>query len=1030
MTPRSRVFSVPPGAPFLPTLAEALLSGALLRGRPLDSPDWADAIVYLPTRRAARAFAEVLNECGGGRAQLLPRIIPLGDADEAEFELAAASTEPVFEAAEALAPPIPPVERRLILARLIQRWAAEVDGGRLPLEPETPFRVPAGPADALSLAGDLEKLMDALTLEDVPWDDLATAVEIEFSHYFELTLKFVRIAAENWPKILEARGASDPGKRRNALISAEARRLRTEKPATPIIAAGSTGSIPSTAALLAAIAGLPNGAVVLPGLDLDLDEAGWQAIGDGRRSEGHPAPAHPQAMMRRLVTEYLAVTRSEVEVLGDASPRMQARGRLLSEALRPAETTEAWATMEPQARATLAEAGLDGVTLVDAADERDEALAIAIALRETLEAPGRTAALVTPDRSLAARVCAELARWKLEVEDSAGTPLADTSIGRLARLAADAAALDFHPARVLALLAHPLLRLGRRREEVERAAAALEIGVLRGPAPAAGLTGLREALGARRAEERRHVPRPRRRLTDQDWDLAADLLRRLAEAFADFTPAAAGQAELDLVGLSGAHRRTVGALRDPGDGELDDEGASQALEGLFDELDAADAGGFQGRFLDYPAFFASLARQRVVPPPARGRARVKILGLLEARLLSADRIVLGGLDEGVWPPRVETDAFLNRAMRAKVGLSAPEQRIGQTAHDFVQLLGAPDVVITRAQKRDGAPMVPSRFLQRLKALSGEAAWGKAAAAGEHYRRLARLLDQPPLAEPLRRPAPKVEPARFPRTLSVTEIETLVRDPYSIFARHVLKLEGLDPVAMAPTAAERGTIIHDILARFAKANPKALSTDAAAELLQHGQNAFAPLADSFPKLYAEWWPRFQRLAAAFLVWERERRGDLAEGGLRGLFAAADARGRDADGGRLRRPAARARDAGIALRADLGWTKAAQRAPARAAERGGAVARDARGRASGEARASAVALSFRRGDLPLAPLPEIRAQILRLRSPRAGQGVVARLRRRQRGGGGLGHVGRTSPRPGEDPAGPAPRRRSVGLGLGLG
>ena len=278
MSASSRVFTIPAGVPFLPTLADALLDGRLCGDAAIDTAA-PDAVIYLPTRRAARAFAAIVAARNGGRAQLLPRIVPLGDADQAEFDLAAGALESTFEATAALAPPIAPMERRLILTRLVQRWAAAVSPDLHRLPPGVPFLVPSSPADAVNLAADLELLMDALAVEEVPWDEIAQAVESEYSEYFKLTLDFVRIAVEGWPGILAERGASDPAHRRSTLIKAEAERLLRERPQTPIIAAGSTGSMPSTAALLAAIARLPNGAVVLPGLDQDLDDEAWGKIG-------------------------------------------------------------------------------------------------------------------------------------------------------------------------------------------------------------------------------------------------------------------------------------------------------------------------------------------------------------------------------------------------------------------------------------------------------------------------------------------------------------------------------------------------------------------------------------------------------------------------------------------------------------------------------------------------------------------------------------------------------------------------------
>ncbi|HEY8566746.1 MAG TPA: double-strand break repair protein AddB [Beijerinckiaceae bacterium] len=870
-----RVATIPPGCPFLPTLVDAIDGGRLIDGLSLDSPAWGEAVIYLPTQRAARALGQLLAERRGGRAQLLPRIVPLGEADEAEFELAEGGEGRAFEEAEVLAPPIAPLERRLILTRLVQRWSAEVDRDLLRLGPGIPFMVPSSPADAVALAADLERLMDSLATEGLAWDEIASAVEADYSRYFEITLRFVRIAAENWPKILASRGTSDPAQRRNALLAAEARRLRRERPTTPVIAAGSTGSIPATAGLLAAIAELPAGCVVLPGLDTGLDEASWTAVGGERARGVDPVHGHPQALLHRLTgPAYLGTKRAAVIRLGTPGEGAAARERLLSEALRPADTTDAWAALDPAERQAVARAGCAGLAVVEAADERDEALCAAIALREAVETPGRTAALVTPDRALAARVAAELCRWGLDVEDSAGTALADTRAGRLARLAVDAAALDFPPVRLLALLAHPDLRLGFDRPTLERAASALEIGVLRGPAPAPGLEPLRATLDLRRAEVDRRSPRAVQRLAAEDWDLAATLIDRLDEAFAGFSNLVFPDDLDDLVVIAESHRLTLEALRVGEETEELERPDERALAALFDDLRLIDAGGVAGRFVDYQAFFTALARQRVVAPAPRGtHRRVKILGLLEARLLDVDRVVLGGLDETVWPPRTETDAFLNRPMRLQIGLAPPERRIGQTAHDFVQALGAPEAIVTRAQKRDGSPMVPSRFLQRLKAFVGDEEWRGLTRRGDVYRRLAQVLDTPEAAAPLPRPAPKPEPRHFPRTLSVTEIETLVRDPYSIFARHILKLDALEPVAGSPTAADRGTLIHDILGSFAADHPDALPAHAELDVLQRGADAFAPIKAAYPEVFAEWWPRFERLATAFVRFERKRRDDI-------------------------------------------------------------------------------------------------------------------------------------------------------------
>lgn len=883
MPARQAVFTISRGVPFLPTLAEALLSGRLV-GPVADDPlALASVTIYLPTRRAARALGAILAERLGrdapGQATLLPRMVPLGEADEAELDLAA---EPLLEEnADPLSIPMPPLERRLILARLVQAWARTVDRTLLPLDAEVPFLVPSSPADAVGLAGDLERLMDALTVEGLPWSEIGAAVEAEYSRYFGLTLDFVKIAAENWPKLLAERGLADPVARARGLVLAEERRLSRGATPDPVIVAGSLGSVPATARLIAAVAKLPHGAVVLPGLDLDLDAAGWDGIDTGEGFSRVIAHGHPQAVLHRLLgPENLNLDRAEVVALGEPDPGQAARAALLSQALRPADTTDVWAALDPAARDTVARLGLEGLALAEAADEREEALVAALALRETLQTPGATAALITPDRGLAGRVAVELLRWGIVAEDSAGLSLAVSPAGRLARLAAELAAdlardqADAIPARLIALLSHPMVHLGLPRPDVVRGAAALEIGLLRGPVPAPGFDGLRKALAAERAGPPEHRPRAKRRLKDVDWELAANLLDRLDLVFRDF-PGPDGAADCDLVTTATGHRTACDRLiAGPEDAPEQTDGSLSCLDALFDDLEMAEPGLMPGRFDDYATFFTSLARERKVACSGEApHPRLRILGLLEARLLSVDRVVLGGLDEGVWPVRTLTDSFLNRPMRERVGLNPPERRIGQMAHDFVQALGCRDAVITRALKREGAPTVPSRLIQRLRALSGDARWDAVLHAGRRLAGLAARLDTAPPEPRLKRPAPKPDPALFPRSLSVTEIETLVRDPYSIFARHVLGLDPLDPLAAAPGVATRGSLVHDVFAEFASRHPKDLPPDSAERLLNFAVNAFGDIEAEYPNLYAEWWPRYERMASAYLDWETQRRPGL-------------------------------------------------------------------------------------------------------------------------------------------------------------
>jgi ATP-dependent helicase/nuclease subunit B len=251
--------------------------------------------------------------------------------------------------------------------------------------------------------------------------------------------------------------------------------------------------------------------------------------------------------------------------------------------------------------------------------------------------------------------------------------------------------------------------------------------------------------------------------------------------------------------------------------------------------------------------------------------RVRILGLLEARLTESDRVVLGGLVEGTWPPESNNDAWLNRPMRLDLGLDLPERRIGLTAHDFAQSLGARDVILSYASKAAGSPTVPSRFTQRVAAVAGKH-WLDAKARGEKYLAWARELDRPDEIVSAAQPAPTPPRAARPTRLSVTEIEHWLRDPYTIYAKHILRLKPIEAIDVAPGAAERGTFIHAAIGEFTQKFADALPPNPVDELIAIGRKHFAEHED-FPEARAFWWPRFERIARWFARWEADRRGAI-------------------------------------------------------------------------------------------------------------------------------------------------------------
>jgi ATP-dependent helicase/nuclease subunit B len=872
-----RVFNVPASAPFLRTVIAALVDGDLVKGfnARAHSERLAQATLYLPTRRAGRMAREIFLDVLGIDAMVLPRIVALGDIDEDELEFAEAAEQFGGSAPLDIPPKLKEPDRTLTLAKLVAQWAKSP--GAAPL-------VIGGPASTLALASDLARLMDDMVIRGVDWKALDGIVPDHLDQYWQLTLGFLSIARQMWPAHLEEIKKIEPAARRDLLIEAEAARLSRHHEG-PVIAAGSTGSMPATAKFLKVIAALPQGAVVLPGLDTDLDDAAWQLIGGVKDAQGKvsaTASNHPQFAMHALLEKF-GLKRSDVRLLG--APAAHGREMLASEAMRPSNATARWYTRleEPEVAEKIS-AGMTNLAVIEAANPEMEALAIAIAMREAREL-NQSVALVTPDRALARRVTAALGRWNLEFDDSGGDALMDTPAGIFARLAAEAASKQLEPATLLALLKHPLLRLGRAQDLFRSAIETLELALLRGTRPTAESGGLakdftrfREQLAklGRGESSTLHRAEPRTKLKAADLDQAEALIAQLRAALAPLESIDPSNPR-DFSELAKHHRDVLMALsRDENKVVVAFEGTQGlALSKAFDDLlgivaeDKASRSGLRVQLSDYPEVFQTAFGDRIVRRPQAASTHLRIYGPLEARLTQCDRVILGGLVEGVWPPAPRNDPWLSRPMRHQLGLDLPERRIGLSAHDFAQLLGADEVILSHAAKVGGAPSVASRFLHRLEAVAGEPRWNAAKARGKIYLDYAHELDRPEKVEPIPQPMPKPPRAARPLKLSVTAIEDWLRDPYTIYAKHILKLEPLDPVDMPLSAADRGSAIHDALGDFTQSFATALPDDPTGALRQIGEKHFAPLMDR-PEARALWWPRFLRIASWFAGWETERR----------------------------------------------------------------------------------------------------------------------------------------------------------------
>ena len=907
-----RLFAVPPGTPFLPTLVRRLLDGTLVPGWPLKGSDGrpdplalSDATIYVPTRRAARelraTFVTEMSSGGVATASFLPAIRALGDVeDEAGW------FEQAHPEALSLDPVIDPTVRTIALARLVLPWIRHLPDHLAGLHGGAPIEVPSSPADAVWLARDLEALMDEVEGQGTDWRALVDMDVGEHAMWWGLTLEFLRIATEFWPAALAARGRSNPAAHRNAVLRAEARRLREGRARGPVIVAASPNLGPALGELIDAVArlrvdGRAMGAVLLPGLDRWLGRDGDGRLRDdefraiARPAEGDESePGHPQSGLSRVL-QSLGTARREIEWLDDLTDACAARERLVAEALRPSATTHRWvetlADLDPGALA----ASLEDVELVEAPGPREEALTIAVALRRGIE-QGETAALVTPDRQLARRVAAELRRFGIEADDSAGRPVLATPPGALLRLAVAAAMRPDDPHALLGLLKHPLARFGLERSRVRRATLCVELVALRSggaPGPVDALH-LADRFERRLAEldEAERKPHWWTRFGEGDIAEARDLLDRLRAALLMLADARDAKQSHPPSVWASSLAYTLDTIGEAADGTHDalygtpeGDALAAALRGLmalpFDEELDEDGDGLAVEPHEMMACFEALLSPVSVRPPVSGHPRVAILGLIEARLLSPDTVVLGGLCEGTWPGTAQTDAFLSRPMRAGLALEPPERRIGLQAHDFLMGMGGKRVVLTRARRQGGSPTVPSRWLQRLRAVLREGEedgplWRAMRERGDVLLGHANGLDAlPEGARPRRaeRPAPRPPADARPRRYRVSEIEALRRDPYAHYAKHVLRLEPLPDPRAAPDARERGTLMHRIAERFvAEGDPAAPDGEKRLRAIAEAEIGALRLS---PDLYATWWAWFENMAEPFLAWERERAPQVAK-----------------------------------------------------------------------------------------------------------------------------------------------------------
>ncbi len=829
MRPHAHVWTC--GAGLIEVLAEKVLSGFPLE--PSTAPELSRVTILVPTRRAAKALEDRLFQRCTTKSLLLPRVRPIGDVDD---DLIAEQLPD-----DGLPDAISRNGQLFLVLSLIDAWAK--DNPQLALASD----VNASRSQALGLAQSLVELLTQLETEEVTADLGSAFAELDLAEHRQTITSLLHLVQEQLPKRLHELNLMGPAARRNKALRLEAARIAAGNITGPIIAAGSTGTNPATRALLKAIANHPQGAVILPGLDLALDDESWNIV----------APNHPQHAMKLLLAE-LEIARAQVQELAPAT----ARQTLLREVMRPAETTDKWFG-GGALPASVLHAARQGLRLIEAPDRHLEARSIALLLRETLQRPGARAALVTPDRDLGQQVTAELSRWQAEIDDSGGEPLIRFERAQLCKVLIDCIEDDFAPAALVALLAHPLVTLGLSREQARTLAHLFEMALLRQDLPPRGPATFAHVLVRVRREiaADSHAHHMLAALNDEAWDGLSSFTQRLASALVPLSvaPPAALAIHVQLLGDA------LAALAPEDDTtSIFSRSFARVMESLRQESHHHPVGPFRRAL---PSIVWALGQETMRRLPVAA-TRLAIFGLAEARMIDADLVVLGGLNEGIWPAAADPGPWVNRSMRQSLALAQPERDIGMTAHDLAQGLQHSNVVVTWSKRVGTTPLMPARWVLRLRALLEAGGIAAEAQLDAGTPVLAQQLDEPQqkgaVDMPRPRPAPSLRPTRF----SATEIERLIRDPYAIFARRILKLEPLPELGGALEPRLRGTLFHEALSRHVQQQGQG-----AVHLIAQGEAVFADYLDH-PDVLHFWWPRFKRMATDFIAEDLTLRADVA------------------------------------------------------------------------------------------------------------------------------------------------------------
>ncbi|MEP1612885.1 MAG: double-strand break repair protein AddB [Roseobacter sp.] len=816
-TAKPRVFGLAPGVDF----PKGFVDGLLKRTAHLPPEALSRVEVIVNTTRMQRRLNNLFDD---GPARLLPRMHLLTQLDHLDPTLA-------------LPPAISPLRRRLELIFLV----AKLLDGQPDLAPRSSL---------YDLTDSLAALMDEMQGEGVDIDAIRRLDVTDKSGHWQRTQRFIEIAHSYLQK---STTLPDKEARQRQLVCSLVARWAVNPPRHPVLLAGSTGSRGTTLMLMDAIARLPQGAIVLPGFDFDMPNAQWLHLDQALLSEDHP-----QFRFYKLMKS-LDITRSDVSLWSDTRPTSPARNALVSLSLRPAPVTDAWLSEGPRL-ANLTQA-TKHITLVQAPSPRSEALTIAMRLRKAVQ-EGKKVAVITPDRMLTRQITATLDQWDILPDDSAGAPLHLSPPGRFLRHVAALFHQPLDAPALLTLLKHPLTHSSRDRGNHVLNTRRLELQIRRNGLPFPDPTGLERLMQNTVASAEKQKP-------VDEWttwvgELFTSKQVKTERPLTDWVALHKTLSEAISTGLNGTDT-----------GELWKKKAGQeALKVIENISENAEYGGPMTA-ADYANLVSALLSDGEVRDRDSPHPDVMIWGTLEARVQGADLVILAGLNEGSWPEAPSPDPWLNRTLRNDAGLLLPERRIGLSAHDYQQAIAAPEVWITRSIRSDDAETVASRWVNRLcnlldglKTCNGPELLQEMKERGDAWISRAVQFEKIEPVSPAKRPSPRPPKTARPHRLAVTDIKHLIRDPYSIYAKHILRLRKIGPLMQSPNALLRGTVTHEVAEVFVRrtlSDPDTLTPDNLVSIAKEVLETRVP----WPAARALWIARLERVAHWFVAREQAR-----------------------------------------------------------------------------------------------------------------------------------------------------------------